>query len=79
MQNVLNHVSYLSSHLTGKCTKKLKIYQRSIGGGYYTTLSYIVIHDVFVLFTFAKVDVIWFDSLVSKPWIDQKVVYYCKY
>jgi len=59
--------------------KKLKIYQRSIGGGYYTTLSYIVIHDVFVFFTFAKVDVIWFDSLVSKPWIDQKVVYYCKY
>jgi len=37
----------------------------SVRGSYYTTLSYDVIHDVFVLFTFAKVEVIWFDTLVS--------------
>ena len=34
-------------------------------GGYNTALSYDVIHDVFVLFTFAKVDVILFDAFVS--------------
>jgi len=45
-------------------------YQRSVGGGHYADLSYDVIHDVglFVLFTFvyAKVEVIWCDTLVSK-------------
>ena len=39
--------------------------QRSVCGRYYTALSYDVIHDVFVLFTFAKVEVIWFDTWVS--------------
>ena len=34
-------------------------------GSYYTTLSFDIIRDVFVLFTFAKVEVIWFDTLVS--------------
>jgi len=53
MQNVLNHVSDLSSHLTGKRRKKIKNFQLSVCGGYYTTLSYDIIHDVFVLFTFA--------------------------
>ena len=52
MQNVLNHVSDRSSHLTGKCRKKI---QRSVSGGYYTTLSYNVIYDVLVLFTFAYI------------------------
>jgi len=57
MQNVLNRVSDRSSHLTGKRRKKI---QRSVRGGYYTALSYDVIHDVIVLFTFAsaKVEVI---------------------
>jgi len=52
MQSVLNHVSYRSSHPTGKRRKKdKKFYQRLVDGGYYTALSYII-HDVFVLFTF---------------------------
>jgi len=33
--------------------KKIKNFQHSIHGGYYTTISYDVIHDEFVLFTFA--------------------------
>ena len=39
----------------------------SVRGGYYTTLSYHIIHEVFVVFIFAKakVEVIWFDGLVS--------------
>jgi len=36
-------------------------FQRSVSGSYYTGLRYDVIHDVFVLFTTAKVEVIWFD------------------
>ena len=42
----------------------------SVRGGCYTALSYDVIHDVFVVFTFAKVEVISFDTLVS----DQSLV-----
>jgi len=53
MQNVLNHVSDQSSHLTGKRRKNLKEIQRSVGGSYYTALGYDVIHDVFVVLTFA--------------------------
>jgi len=34
-------------------------------GSYYTTLSFDIVRDVFVLFTFAEVEVIWFDTLVS--------------
>jgi len=49
-----NHAVDRSSHLTGE-----------ILVGYYTALSYGVIYDVFVLFIFAKVEVIWFDTLVS--------------
>jgi len=30
-----------------------------------TTLSFDIVRDVFVLFTFAEVEVIWFDTLVS--------------
>jgi len=33
--------------------KKIKNFQLSVCGGYYTTLSYDIINDVFVLFTFA--------------------------
>jgi len=42
-------------------------FQRSVRGGYYTTLSYEVINDVLVLFTFAnaKTEVTWFDTLIS--------------
>ena len=36
-----------------------------VHGSYYTAPSYDVIHDVFVLFTFAIVEVIWFDTSVS--------------
>jgi len=36
-----------------------------VRGSYYTTLGYDVIYDVFVLFTFAKVEVFWFDTLVT--------------
>ena len=43
MQNVLNLIS----------EKKIKNFQGLVCDGYYTTLSYDVIHDVFVLFTFA--------------------------
>ena len=45
--------------------RQKKNYQHSVCGGCYTTLSYDVIYDVFVLFTFAKIEVIWFDTLVS--------------
>ena len=47
-------------------------FQHSVGGSYYTALSYDVIHDVFVLFTFAKVAVILLDIFVS----DQSFVNY---
>jgi len=57
MQNVLNHVSDRSSHLSGKRRKKIKIFQRSVCGSYYTALSFDVIHDIFVLFTSAKAKV----------------------
>jgi len=59
----LNLVSDRLSHLTGR--RRKKNYQHSVCGGCYTTLSYDVIYDVFVLFTFAKIEVIWFDTLVS--------------
>jgi len=42
IQDVLNHVSDRSSHVTGKRRKKFK---RSVRGGYYTALSYDVIHS----------------------------------
>ena len=68
MQNVLNHVSGLSFHLTGK--RRKKFFQRSVPGGCYTALSYDVIHNVFVLCILhllkAKVEVTWFDTLVSE-------------
>jgi len=71
MQNVLNHVSDRSSHLSGKRRKKIKIFQRSVCGSYYTALSFDIIHDIFVLFTCAKakVEVIWFDTLI----LDQRL------
>ena len=50
MLNILNHISDRLSHLAGKCIKKI---QRSVCGGC-SALSYHVIHDVFVLFTFAQ-------------------------
>ena len=67
MQNVINRVSDRSSRLTGKRRKKIKNFQRSVRGSYYTALSQNIIHDIFLLFTFAsaKVEVIWFDTLVS--------------
>jgi len=47
--------------------KKKQNFQRSVCGSYFTSISYDVIHDVFVLFTFAyaKAELIWFDILVS--------------
>ena len=45
MQKVLNHVSDRSSRLTGK---RRKNFQRSVRGGYSSTLSYDVIHGVFL-------------------------------
>ena len=45
--------------------KKILNFQYSVHGSYYTALSYDVIHDVFVLFSFTKVEVIWFDTFVS--------------
>ena len=35
-----------------------------VSGGYYTDLSYDVVHDVFVVFTFTKAEVIWFDTSI---------------
>jgi len=60
MQNVLALVSDRLSHLTGK-RKKIVLISAFGHGSYY---SY-VIHDVFLLFTFAKVEVIASDALVS--------------
>ena len=37
----------------------------TVRGGYYTAKSYDVIHDVFVVFTSAKAEVISFDNIVS--------------
>ena len=47
-----------------KCSKKLDR-QCSVCASYNTAISYDVIHDVFVLFTSAKVEEILFDTLVS--------------
>ena len=64
MQSVLNHVSDRLSHLTGK-QRKIMNFQRSVRGGYYTALSYDVIYDVFVLFTFASwTDLVWYFGLM---------------
>ena len=64
MQSVLNHVSDRLSHLTGK-RRKIINFQRSVRGGYYTALSYDVIYDVFVLFTFASwTDLVWYFGLM---------------
>ena len=56
MQNVFNHVSERASRLSGKRGKNFKF---SAFGPWWLTynaaLSYDVISDVFVLFTFAKV------------------------
>ena len=65
MQNVLNHVSDRSSHLIGKHGNTN--FQCSVRGGYYIAVSYNVIRDVFVLFTFAKVEGIWFDTFGQRP------------
>jgi len=44
-----------SFHLTDKRRKKSKKFSvRSVADGYYTALSYHVIHDVFVMFTLLK-------------------------
>jgi len=58
----------ISQQITGKHRKKNN-FLHSVHGGYHTTLGYNVIHDVFVLFTFAyaKVEVIRFHTLVSDP------------
>ena len=50
-QNVSKRVSDRSSQSLRQTQKK--IFQHLVCGGYYTALSYDVIHDVFVLFTFA--------------------------
>ena len=42
-----------------------KKFQHLVRGSYYAAPSYYVIHDVFVLFTPAKDEVIWFITLVS--------------
>jgi len=41
------------------------IFVFSVHGGYYTALSYDVSHDVFVSFTFANIEMVWFDTLIS--------------
>ena len=64
-QNDPNDVSDRSSRLTGKRRKKIKKFQRLVCSGYYTALNYDVIHDAFVMFIFAKVEVILFDTFVS--------------
>jgi len=48
MQNILNHISDRSSHLTGKRGKNNNIFQCSVPGSYCTVLSYHVTHDVLV-------------------------------
>jgi len=45
MQNVFNHISDRLADVTGK-RRKIKNFQRSVCGGYYTALSSDVIHDV---------------------------------
>jgi len=45
-----------------------KNFHRSVCGSYYSALSYIIIHKVFVLFTLhclREIEVIWFHTLVS--------------
>jgi len=55
MQNVLNHVQLQTDCpiSLANAEKKILNFQCSVSGSYYTALSYDVIHDVFVLFTFA--------------------------
>jgi len=45
MQNVLNHISDQSSHLSGK---RRKNFQHLVHDGYYTALSDDAIHDVII-------------------------------
>jgi len=57
------------SHLTGKhrnsTCRPLFLFFFPVRIGYCTTPCYNVIRDLFVLLTFAKAEVIWFDTLVS--------------
>jgi len=45
--------------------KNILNFQHLVRGSYYTGLSYHIIYDIFVLFTFAKVQVILFDTFGS--------------
>ena len=54
-----------SSHLIGKHRKKEKKNYRSIRSGYYAVLSYDVTRCVFVVFLFANVEVICFNTFAS--------------
>jgi len=69
MQNVSNHVSVQSipSHWqTQKFHMSAFIFVFfPVSISYCTTPCYNVIRDLFVLLTFAKAEVIWFDTLVS--------------
>jgi len=42
----------------------MKIFRHLGRGDYFTAVSCGIVHDVFVLFTFAKGEVIWFNTLV---------------
>ena len=46
--------------------KKIQNFQHLVRRGHYAALSYDVIHDVFDLFTSAKVKMIWFDTFGLK-------------
>jgi len=54
MQNVSNHASDRPTFQIAPChwqtQKKILKFQHSVRGGYYTTLGYEVVRDVFVLF-----------------------------
>ena len=60
MQTDLNHVSDRSSHLTGKCRKKLKIFSVRSVTVIYTALHYDVIRDVFVCLHLLEQKLQWF-------------------
>ena len=61
MQNVLNHVSDRSSHLTNKRRKFFLNFQHSISGSYYTTLGYDVIRGISKSWS----DLVWYVGLTQ--------------
>ena len=65
MQNVLKPRFRLIVPSHWQTQKKSLNFQHLVIGSYYTAPGYNVVYDVFVLFAFVKVEVVWFGTFVS--------------